>query len=606
MRQRLTVILSFIFLLFITSLPIHAKSYTIDSADITIQINQDGTADAKEIRTYTFDGHYENGEWNIDTAKNKIDLDSIVLLENETEYRRSSVLSPGSYSISSSGDKITVRWKYSADDETGQFTIKYKIINAISNYSDTAEFYWKFIGTGWSVPTGKVTATVFLPYPAPDTHLKAWGHGPLDGKVSIVSPKEIEFSVSPLQPNTFMEGRIVFPSLPGIAVIPQSKLEAIVAEEAGFINQTIADTNQKEINLLPYAIFLSLAGVGFLIRFLYWFKIWLSKGKESKLPEINYSGTLHEPPSSLEPALVESLFTLDFKPTTKSITATLLELCRKKIVKITQQKKVGLLGLFSRDPEILFELKKDTGLSTIEKGVVGLLYLDEKPTITKTEIFAKLRTDTLRQTSWNNWRDKVKQQLLADEYLDKESSRLKSRLSMDVVIGIGAFILLIFALQTINSNSFSPDILIVGVLIELVIYFIGLILLIVSMDKRTPKGALEAAGWKAFKKYLRDYSVTKGYPLDSIIIWEKYLVYGAALGISLKALSQLPLKFASDQKSSYIYAAGLSDKGGLNFDHLGSGLSALGVAYGASGSGSSGGFSGGGGGGGGGSGGGMS
>ncbi|PJE67968.1 hypothetical protein COU94_04350 [Candidatus Shapirobacteria bacterium CG10_big_fil_rev_8_21_14_0_10_38_8] len=48
---------------------------------------------------------------------------------------------------------------------------------------------------------------------------------------------------------------------------------------------------------------------------------------------------------------------------------------------------------------------------------------------------------------------------------------------------------------------------------------------------------------------MTDYSVTKNYPLDSVILWEKYLVYGAALGISLKALSQLPIDYSKAQSS---------------------------------------------------------
>ncbi|PIU03307.1 hypothetical protein COT44_03730 [Candidatus Shapirobacteria bacterium CG08_land_8_20_14_0_20_39_18] len=104
---------------------------------------------------------------------------------------------------------------------------------------------------------------------------------------------------------------------------------------------------------------------------------------------------------------------------------------------------------------------------------------------------------------------------------------------------------------------------------------------------------------------MTDYSVTKNYPLDSVILWEKYLVYGAALGISLKALSQLPIDYSKAQSSGsglLIYSYGTQGSTLSNVSSLSSlstSLSSLSTSfssYGAHGVGGSGGFSGGGGG----------
>ena len=111
------------------------------------------------------------------------------------------------------------------------------------------------------------------------------------------------------------------------------------------------------------------------------------------------------------------------------------------------------------------------------------------------------------------------------------------------------------------------------------------------------------AGWLAFRKWLKEYSVTKNYPIDSVILWEKYLVYGTALGISVKALSQLPIKFSESFEKSGMYFVGTSHSNFSNsFASLSTGFNSLSNSFsgfGAVGTGSSGGFSGGGGGGGG-------
>ena len=64
-------------------------------------------------------------------------------------------------------------------------------------------------------------------------------------------------------------------------------------------------------------------------------------------------------------------------------------------------------------------------------------------------------------------------------------------------------------------------------------------------ERRTEKGALEAASWIAFKKHLVEYKTTKNDPIDSIILWEKYLVYAVTLGCANKLSKVMKLKLKS-------------------------------------------------------------
>jgi uncharacterized membrane protein len=49
------------------------------------------------------------------------------------------------------------------------------------------------------------------------------------------------------------------------------------------------------------------------------------------------------------------------------------------------------------------------------------------------------------------------------------------------------------------------------------------------------------ARWKNFAKYIRDYSLIKEYPPESIKIWDKYMVYACALGIAPKVMKSMEL-----------------------------------------------------------------
>jgi uncharacterized membrane protein len=45
--------------------------------------------------------------------------------------------------------------------------------------------------------------------------------------------------------------------------------------------------------------------------------------------------------------------------------------------------------------------------------------------------------------------------------------------------------------------------------------------------------------WVNFSRFLSDFSLLSEYPPESIIVWEKYLVYGTALGVAEKVISTL-------------------------------------------------------------------
>jgi hypothetical protein len=85
------------------------------------------------------------------------------------------------------------------------------------------------------------------------------------------------------------------------------------------------------------------------------------------------------------------------------------------------------------------------------------------------------------------------------------------------------------------------------------------------MYKRTVFGSEEYAKWKAFRQWLTDYRVTRNYSVDSIKIWEDHLIYGMALGVSKKSLSELSTnyklsEFTNSSLSQLILSPGIDGK----------------------------------------------
>jgi uncharacterized membrane protein len=377
----LTILFIFTSFLFFTG-TVKAKDYSITSAYFNVQINSDGSADVTEVRTYNFDGSYTWADEWIDLTVNKQKstsnlqpyvIENFSLHDENDRYSQSTSGLPNTFSTSTTSNKFYVKWYYQATNTSRTFTLNYKIANAVTNHPDISEFYWKLIGSDWVKGTGNVTAAVYLPDKMPSDRLWGFGHGPLNGKVSIPNNIQVDFTASNLPPKKFFEVRVLFKKLES-AIDAQngtSNLNGILKEEKSFGNQTRA---KGIINLLVILAVIAIP----VWRIIYWFFVWKRVGDDKPTPEVNLSGKLHEPPSELEPALVEALSSWNMTPTTKSIVGTVLNLVRKKVLEIKGEKKASFFGSSKYSYSLKIKNMKyivDEKLSKREKSLVDLLFL---------------------------------------------------------------------------------------------------------------------------------------------------------------------------------------------------------------------------------------
>ncbi len=144
----------------------------------------------------------------------------------------------------------------------------------------------------------------------------------------------------------------------------------------------------------------------------------------------------------------------------------------------------------------------------------------------------------------------------------------------------------------------------------------GIIIVVVPLlfKRRSPSGQEDYVKWKAFRKFLEDFSQMETHAIPSLVIWEHYLVYAVTLGVAKEVIKQLELVYPNLQDEGYRFGYGWyyfgpeMHVGGLqnSFDSITNSIdqavstAQAAVAPAVSGSGGGGGFSGGGGGGGGG------
>ena len=88
--------------------------------------------------------------------------------------------------------------------------------------------------------------------------------------------------------------------------------------------------------------------------------------------------------------------------------------------------------------------------------------------------------------------------------------------------------------------NYNLSIIFMGLIISIAILFA---FYVNNIKRRSEQGNEDYVRWMAFKNFLKDFSTFEDYPMPSIIVWEKYLVYASEFGIAKKVEEQMNLKF---------------------------------------------------------------
>jgi len=561
--RRLFLIPLLFFYFFATSFPAEAKSFSISSVNISIWLNNDGSALIKEERKYDFYGDFtyayqyilkQGGKEKETGRKEPYNLTNFNVCEktiyssqefcyrqlsdreiNEVENSRP----PSTFYLKEEKDRYYLKWFYRSNNYSKIFTLSYEIENAITLQKDIAEFYWKVIGKDWEIPQDNISIKIFLPSGIPEGEIQAWAHGPLSGNISIPSSQLVSLDLPRLYRGEFVEVRLILPkNVFWSGASGTFTKEKIIAQEQSFISQTII--RQKLVVLLSQivvfgAVVLTFVSLGAFIYklFLFW-----RYGKDQKLPKINLSGRLWEPPSDIEPPQVEQLIRGRKELTEKSFTALILSLIVDGFYSLKRgEKKEGFI--FKDYPYFLIPTPKSSWRkkpSLSQERIMNFLatareklYKNEKNLGIKLKDL-KRYCRRYRFSAWHffkNFGGAIFKKNLAEGYFEHKSHLKKAKISSRIFK-------LSLVVQFFGFFSFF-----IGSFQQLIIIFLGLIMNLVFIklsslmkvfgEKRTEKGREEAARWLAFKKHLKEYRQTIKEPIDSVVLWEKYLVYGTVL-----------------------------------------------------------------------------
>ncbi|NLM45853.1 MAG: DUF2207 domain-containing protein [Firmicutes bacterium] len=525
-------VFSLIVLLCLLLQPGHAaaRSYHFARVSITAEIAPSGQMRVSEERTAKFSGQYHGMFMWLKTPP-PTSISDVTVAENGIPYtfNPGNTYGPaGTYFLRDEGDRLYVDWSFAAADEERTFTISYCVNNVVRVHNDVAELYYQFIGDAWETHADSVSITLQLPPGAASRDIRAWGHGPLHGKVEILTDGTVSWQIDKLPARTYLEGRVTFPpSLVPQAVIKTGKtaLPQILQEE----EQLAAAANTARSRSRMLVLLAALIVAGSLITV---FGAWLRYGKEFT-PKFD-GDYYRELPADYTPAELGVLWRFG-KPAPEDLTATLVDLARKGYLKIEEisTEKRGLWGRTKQDYKVM-RTAKDGPLRDHEKKLLAFLFnnLTADGQFTFTELENYVQKNRLEFYSfWSGWQDLLAARGSALGFFDKGGEAAKAAL---LAIGVIAFFAGVVVLVATTAAILCPALLAAGV-----IFFIGSY----SLRHRSRRGAEDFARWRAFRRFLLDFSNLDRHTLPSLAVWEHYLVYAITLGVASEVIRQLQLVY---------------------------------------------------------------
>jgi len=507
---------TFLFLIISSQLAL-SKSYSYDYIKTNLDFYEDGSVIVRQERTYNFVGSFSYAYLDILKKGSKnVSFMGIVDLDTNESL---------TYDLQEDSTHAKATWYYSANNEVKRFLIVYKIEGAVKRYEDVADFYWKVIEDSHE-SIDKLDSYVNLPTSSPNL-FKIFVH-------SSASPGEINFyrdfksAVVPMQnipKDTFVEFRVLTePSVfSGVEQINKKEYENILNEEKRIFYSSTFFGDIWVITLLSALPIIAL---------IYFF---LKYGRD---PKVDYELTYEqEPPSKIPPMALSNLLEgeenkTEIRREAMGLIATIFDLARRGYLEVREEKKKRFLGLGEKTEQVFIRTNENIiNLEDFEKDVLSFIFScgSDKNKVTSSEIVDYCR--------WNRYKvqkeiEKIDEN--ARKWFENKFFPITEKISTSIKIKIAAvmsiyllFIIILFVFYH-SSSLFIP--------ISITILMIVTSLLI---SRRTYKSALEVKKWKAFKKYISDFSVMKDAPVTLLKIWDEYLVYAIALGVAQKLLENL-------------------------------------------------------------------
>ena len=517
------------------------KEYNIIDALIDLTVHEDGLLHVNESYTYSFKGEF-NGIYRDIPLKQGESVENLKV-NIDGAY--------GNYEVSDDNGKKHIKVYLWADeahtqkihDQNVKITYSYDMKNIVTLYNDVGSLQYKLWGEGWDSDVNKITANIHLPgdknivyYLNPEYYNS---NDSINGNtINIVTkniPKDKFYELQVLMPlNDFKNAQYAkHVDIPGKGQIMQK--QADYKQSVGFWGNVFNILSTICI-ISPFSLIL----------------VYLKYGRE---PKVDYNGIYErELPTNDSPAVVNALLNRSSigKPDMKGFEATIMDLIDRKVFKIIIEESEHTSDLI-----LEFDESQYSELSIDEQKVFDLLNTfayDNKLNVS--ELSSELNNEyngKLFAEKFDEWKDIIEDESIGKDKLSEFFNNTGTRLS-SLFTGCGlVFAALLFIIAIFSSHPAAKNAIFAAIFLGIISVIVGLIPEDI-FGHWTAEGRVYYLKWMNFKKFLKDNSLIKEHPPESIVIWNKYLVYGTALGVADEVYESMKLYKPDVYEDDYYYS----------------------------------------------------
>lgn len=509
------------------------RSYSIDNAAMDLTVDKYAKLHVDEVYDYSFKGEY-NGVYRDIPLKFKESIKNLnvsadgaypVVVENES----------GGYTHLKIYLYSDVQHTQKIKDCNVRVHISYDMDHVVSVYDDVGVLQYKLWDKEWDVGVKHMDVKVHLPGGS--------------GNSYYINPEKFTESSS-------MDGNTITINSNGVSQGEIYELLVFMPRDDFTKSALYAyhhDGNGKEMILnnlnesldeinfwdIFNTIFTLLVFIGPVIVIYAYIKY----GRE---PKVDYDGIYErELPSDDPPEVVNAIFSQSHiigTPDREGFEASILNIIDKKVFEISTQENVD-----SDDGDVVLTIKNDKKdvLSSSEQIIFETLsHFAEDDVLNLSVLRKKLTNQTNAKwfmDQFETWRKQVKEENkeYSKKYFNNKGSEISAAVGMvGFIIAVIAFFCCEIFIPVQGARIWSARMSILMAIISVVIFFLPADYL----GQWTYEGRILYLKWKNFKKFLEDNSLIKEHPPESIVIWKKYLIYGAAMGIADKVYDSMKIQ----------------------------------------------------------------
>ena len=422
---------------------------------------------------------------------------------------------------------------YNPSDLDEIFYIEYTVTDVVVVHEDTAELAWNTLGDGYRENIGDYEVKVILPNS--DSDYRVWLHGPLNGNMERTNNKEAVGTFNFLGAYNPVSVRLIFNK----DLVPNAtKVSGLTAKDAIIDYQTeLSDEANLERERIQREnmILIIVSSVWALIAISLAVSVY-SREKKMKKTAFNME-YFRDFPASYGPEVLEYL--LDNNVTEKSLSATILNLIYKKVLKVEVIDRK-----LKDDYKLILQEYDETTLTETEKIALNLIINEIGNT--KEAFLSHIKEHCSSISNANRFMDLYNDFIKASKALGKKENFF-AKTPVQVIITV-IFSLLGIILVFANI-SYELAWLAIGIIIFMVI----VIVFVISRKFYTKKGAEHYAKWMAHKRFLEDFSRFNEKELPEVTLWDKYLVYAVILNCADKLSKEMELKMPNMDTTDTAY-----------------------------------------------------